>query len=58
VASELPIPARPGRPAAVPLRIDAVLIGDWRLNLLLGAEALQALGHGEAAEVWRAAAGS
>lgn len=58
VASELPIPARLGRPAAVPLRLEAVLIGDWRLNLLLGAEALQALGHGEAAEVWRAAAAS
>lgn len=56
VAGELPIPARLGKPPAVPLRPDAVLIGDWRINLLLGAEALDALGHGDAAAIWRVAA--
>ncbi len=52
---DLPVPAGLRAPPRVPLDPGPVLIGDPALNLLLGAEALDALGQPAAATAWRAA---
>ncbi|MCA9540326.1 MAG: hypothetical protein KC620_15615, partial [Myxococcales bacterium] len=56
IADTLPVPdALATPPGAPPLALAGGLIGHPTLNLLLGAEALRALGRPEA-EAWRAAA--
>lgn len=56
IAATLPVPARLAETPAIPLRPERVLIGEWRTNLLLGAEVLRLGGHLTEAEAWRGAA--